>query len=450
MKRLTFFIVLASIIVLSGCAVQQNQITNSPKPEETPKVSVSPTVTPETEQTPLPTDEITPAPTSEPVKYVLTSIFNNMVLVPELGDDLYKMFEEGEKYIFWTVSDYDYKIAPAELKVEKIGEVTGKKSFDTVEMTYDVYKISLDDVVFYDTSRNPIDEKYLLRTFYGLIQGGKYSGNDLSNQQTTDYTVMLIFGDLYTIDKNDQISMLSSRNIEGYDYETIDKTGIPDIIPWVWIDQPYCMSWNFVYYLTSREGNFYNIWYIDIDKGVEGKLTEDIAYKLLGTNELELLYSIITESGEAQLFISEIGNEAKVFRKDIKDIWFLNKALGYTENEFSIIDFGTLEIVLDGRYQKIRPFYRPFYDHSDIWLASNYRYGEAGTFIRIVLMDSITIFNDVKAAPISQWFDMFRNIDENRIPLFKELENGDIVQTEISEYGIGITTMVRGEITTWE
>ena len=198
MKKTILIFLLILTFLLNGCYETEiiNESPVSTKAQQTAD-PVTPNPTPHT-QLPVPsfTPSFTPNPiqTSEPevkVNYVLSTIQNDMILMPQSGDDLYDMIARNEKYIFWTVSEMNYTIRPAELKVNKIGEITDKRYYETNETTYYIYKIELGELVFYDKFDRPLDEQYKVRKIAGYIHGGKYTGWDISNQKTRDYTTML-------------------------------------------------------------------------------------------------------------------------------------------------------------------------------------------------------------------------------------------------------------------
>ena len=97
-----------------------------------------------------------------------------------------------------------------------------------------------------------------------------YSADFTKAMHTSDHVVLQISDDLYTIDADDEIRMVSHRTVGGYDYKTADKNGVPDLYAWEWIWQPVCSPKdNIVRYLTSREGEFYSVWALDLDSGEE-------------------------------------------------------------------------------------------------------------------------------------------------------------------------------------
>ena len=440
MKKTILIFLLILTFLLSGCN-EMEILTESPDSTMTQQAAKPPTPSPTPHtQLPVPSSNpsftLTPTQTPEPeikVNYILSTIHNDMLLMPQSGDDLYDMIEKNEKYIFWTVTEWNYIIKPAELKVNKIGEITGKRYYESNETTYHIYKIELGDLVFYDRFDRPLDEQYKIRKIAGYIHGGKYNGWDISNQKTRDYTIMLLFDDLYAIDKEDGIRMITSRNIGGFNYESIEKIGVGDIIPWVWVDKPYASQLsNWLCYLTSREGNFNNIWYISIDNGTEGKLTDDIAFRLYGTNSMEIAYMINSDSLIPQTMIRKLGGEAIPVSDDIRNVWSEKGALVLQGDDFLIIDMGNFEIRLDDRYEG----FHPFYNNYGIWLSSRFEYGQPRTFIMINEGYWIFIFNDVTAKPIDEWYNFFRHSDDYKVHV-----------DDIGEYGIEIT---RPEVNEWD
>ena len=219
--------------------------------------------------------------------------------------------------------------------------------------------------------------------------------------------------------------MVTSRNVGGFSYESIEKIGVGDIIPWVWVDKPYVsILGNWLCYLTSKEGNFINIWFINIDTGIEGSLTDDIAFELYGTNSREIAYMVISDSQVPQTMIRKLGSEAIPVSNDVRNVWSEKGALVLQGDDFLIIDMGNFEIRLDDRYEG----FHPFYNNYGIWLSSRFEYGQPRTFIVIDEGYWVYIFDDVTARPLDEWYSFFRHMDDYRIHV-----------DDIGEYGIEIT-----------
>ena len=110
--------------------------------------------------------------------------------------------------------------------------------------------------------------------------------------------MLQIFDDLYSIGSDDVLRMVSSRVTGQYDYASIDKTGIGDFLGWSWIKDPVCDPYSdSVFYLTSREGEFYNIWKLDLGDGTENRYSDEDTLILKGLGDGKLIAFLSQTTG---------------------------------------------------------------------------------------------------------------------------------------------------------
>lgn len=193
---------------------------------------------------------------------------------------------------FYVLDEMLFEWVPAEISVEKVANVEAKTFRDTEMMKFDVFRISVGEWSDYYlrngelTASDPTNK----------VLEGIYDGSNVKAMHTKDHAVLQICDDLYTIDEDGdggtEIRRVSARSVAGFDYETADKKGVPDVFAWEWISQPVCSPENnIVLYLTAREEEYYSIWSLDLDANVEKNAGMGTAIRL----------------GEGSLLISDNG-----------------------------------------------------------------------------------------------------------------------------------------------
>ncbi|MDD4327698.1 MAG: hypothetical protein PHN99_07505 [Eubacteriales bacterium] len=223
-----------------------------------------------------------------------------------VGSIMYQLFAQHGKFMLKPASSNDYNVGklngtdlfyqlsedgdewePADSSVTRMGSVTGHSFYEDTDSTYYVYKVPIGDWIGYckrpaNEDQDEIERRILIEDNYG-------SGLEFG-QKTLDHTVLQIFDDLYSIGSDDVLKMASSRVTGQYDYAVIDKTGIGDFLGWSWIKDPVCDPYSdSVFYLTSREGEFYNIWKLDLGDGTENRHSDDDTLNLKGLGDGKLI-----------------------------------------------------------------------------------------------------------------------------------------------------------------
>ena len=231
-----------------------------------------------------------------------------------VGSIMYQLFAQHGKFMLKPASSNDYNVGklngtelfnqlsedrdewePADSSVTWIGSVTGRSFNDDTDSTFDVYKVSIGDWTGYckrpaNEDQDEIERRILIEDSYG-------SGLEFG-QRTLDHTVLQIFDDLYSIGSDDVLRMVSSRVTGQYDYASIDKTGIGDFLGWSWIKDPVCDPYSdSVFYLTSREGEFYNIWKLDLGDGTENRYSDEDTLILKGLGDGKLIAFLSQTTG---------------------------------------------------------------------------------------------------------------------------------------------------------
>ncbi len=200
------------------------------------------------------------------------------MLMPDSPKE-YESIKEKNGTLFYQLDPDSNEWAAVTASVMKFDSISGHSYNETTDRTIDIYQVKIGDWSGYCKRRKNYSQTNLLRRIL-YNEDGYNAGFE---QRTKDYTLLQIFDDLYTIDDDHVLKRVTSRNISGYDYDTIEKNNVGDLFQWSWVIQPVTsLQDNRVFYLTSREGSFYNIWYLDLDTETEGKYCTDIALDLVG------------------------------------------------------------------------------------------------------------------------------------------------------------------------
>lgn len=193
---------------------------------------------------------------------------------------------------FYLLDETLFEWVPVEISVEKVANVEAKTFRDTDKKEFDVFRISAGEWSDYYLRNGELTASDPTNKVLEEI----YDGSIVKAMHTKDFAVLQICDDLYVIDEDGdggtEIRRVSARSVAGFDYETADKEGVPDLFAWEWISQPVCSPENnIVLYLTSREEEYYSIWSLDLDANVEKNAGMGTAIRL----------------GEGSLLISDNG-----------------------------------------------------------------------------------------------------------------------------------------------
>lgn len=269
-RLMTIGILLAStIIFLSGC----NFLTNAPLSENKSESNSS-----ESNASQSSSSEST-------IKYQLFSYDGHIMLKPATVDD-YLIGSMNGSSLYYELKDDGKSWEAVECDITKIGEVTGHSYYEDEDSTIEVFKVTVGGWTGYckRDSREPQDE--IERR---IMLEDNHSGLDFE-QRTKNFAVMQIFDDLYAIGSDDVLKMVTSRTSGLFNYETINKEGVGDLFPFSWVRNHVCDSENdLVFYLTSRENEFYTIWKLDLTDNSEEHFGQDVSPLLKGIGDDKLI-----------------------------------------------------------------------------------------------------------------------------------------------------------------
>ncbi len=208
-------------------------------------------------------------------------------------------YAQGEAGYFYVLNEASFEWEPAVFSAEKIGNIEGK-TYDSEDLVkLDVFEVTAGgwtDYYYRDEGSGEagLTEKVLAEIF---------QEEAFKAMHTQDYAVIHVLDNIYVIDDNNEIRMASHRTVGGFDYDTADKTGKPDLFAWEWIWQPVCSPEdNVVIYLTSREGEFYSVWSLDLDTGEEKNTGREVTSRLNTTDGLPDNGSWILEKADGKIF----------------------------------------------------------------------------------------------------------------------------------------------------
>ena len=267
------------VLLFAGCsntngstADVTTQTSSNPSTTESASESTSATSTTSSQSEGSTTSQVEP----EEVILQMCEINGQLLLIPAPGQILIDTDQDihayylAEDHLTWLSEVYF---------VEKTDSITGRSYRESQDSTYDVYRVSIGTFTGY-TLENTAEQTANVQNelLFRLIQG-----QPIILPESRDFAIAKVFDDLYAIDSNGKAHMISSREVGPYNYSIIDKKGIGDLFAWEWTWQPVCSSENnTVYYLSSRENEFYSIWKLDLDQNVEERFGEAVALTLSG------------------------------------------------------------------------------------------------------------------------------------------------------------------------
>jgi hypothetical protein len=265
----------AIVLCLSGCTAKLTTIQTTENTSTTSSQSIANT----TETTTQTTES-----TQKEIELKLDISHNRMLLVPASLDN----FNEGNKSkqpLFWELSEQQMQWNEVSYSINKLSSISGRYWYDSEDISYDVYQVIIGEWTNYcliqESQIIPVDQQIL---FDFIINGQEFV------PKSKDFWIIQVSDDLYSIDIQGNIHKISQRQVGGFDYEKIEKKGIGDLFSWEWIGEWACSPQdNKIFYLTSRENSFYSIWCIDIDKMIESRYCQDIAYQTNGIGNQQLV-----------------------------------------------------------------------------------------------------------------------------------------------------------------
>jgi hypothetical protein len=234
----------------------------------------------------LPTQSPTPGESLQ-INYSMLHVDDNVFLVPSTLHELQTLRESGETVTMWKLAAELDRWEPIEWSASKIASIHGPEERNMQDLVVDVYSFEIGSSTFYQIWDKPLLEGDLAGQLLDATVWHTGPGFALHSK---DYTIFKAFDDIYAIDDKGTIRMITSRKIEEYDYATIPKKGMGDVYRWEWAGIPACSKEdNRIFYLSSREGNFYSIWVVDLDHGTERRFGHDLVIELKGIGDGQLL-----------------------------------------------------------------------------------------------------------------------------------------------------------------
>lgn len=368
-------------------------------------------------ETTLPMPSPTPSPipistsSANPVDmFQLIALQGRLFLVPAPG-------QVNPDMNCWMIADDEKSFEKAQWSLSQIDSVAGRLPFSDEDITYNVYQLKIGDWTGYNMrfEGQSLDEVNML-VVDEMISDILYMA-----PRCKDYAIMPIFDDLYAIDSDGNLKMISQRQVGPYDYESIDKQGVGDLYPWVWADSPVCSPYaNTVYYRTSRDGQFYSIWEIDLDQKNERRFSQDVALQLIGNGNSQIIVAMDPDRSDA--FVKLISTaDPKVFSA-VDDLEWQSMAGWIYRNDQT-------KITLKGLNRQIEvdvgAVLQPLVlKEREIWLASRISLNET-YYLRIDLVNqrysSITVSskND-----LANWHQLLTDLDQGERPLDQVASDG--------------------------
>lgn len=292
-NNVKLFLILLSCLCLCmpvGCNHETtgDQTTNTTKANETSTVKT----TTETSGTTVPSSV---EPSDPDLKLQLIVVGDQLVLIPAMLEDYTNALAKGEEDLIWRYVENTQTWESISWDVQKCQSVTGQFYNDEQTSTFDIYRMQIGDFVgFHLRNKEAASDEMARRLLEDLI-----TGVPIFQSRSKDFTILQIFEDLYAIDKDGNLRMISGRKIDIYNYDTIQKKGQGDLFRWYWTSQPTCCPQNnAIYYLSSREGLFYSIWQIDLDKNTEKRFGKDVAIELHGSSDSQLIAVMNPDNSE--------------------------------------------------------------------------------------------------------------------------------------------------------
>lgn len=391
------FIMINIIFLANGCTPELSDTgRNSP-------ATVSPVSTQTDGSKPETVAEVKPE-----INFKLYAPHDRIMLIPAAVPDYDRGLANGD-VLFYLLSDDMTGWEPAACTVTKIGSVTGRMHYEAQDSTIDVFQIKIGGWTGYYQRKSDLMQDNPARR----ILLDEYL---VCEPRSKDYTVMQIFSDLYAIGADGTLKMASSRKTGGYDYNTAPKEGIGDLYGWSWISNPVCnIKDNLVFYLTAREKLFYSIWQLDLENGAEKRFGQDIAFRLDGIGNNQLIASM--DGDHSKTYGKLIStSDPKSFTEMADHGWSSSSGwLCFKKND------GDLKFINDNIQLEIDPdrsFYPLFLNDDVIWLAELSPSINRIQYMKIDIGRSVfSIINAGYHNSLKGWEQFLGDFKSNELPL---------------------------------
>jgi len=403
-KVLLYLIIIISSISLAGC---------NEKTTQTPFISSD--ITANISSTPLLTTTPSLAPSNE-VPMQLIAIQGRLMLIPSPAS---AMNASGVQAVTFLLSNDRTAWTPAPYSASKIDSVTGRYYRDEQESTYDIYQVKIGDLTgysAYNSSNFVADmENEIMRC---LIQN-----QPVIQPRSKDYTIMQIFDALYAVGADGILKMISKRKIDSYDYSTISKEGAGDLFAWHWVYQPVCSTRdNLIFYLSSREKQFYSIWELNIDEGIEKRIEKDVALELKGVGAQQLI--VIMNPNKSEFYgkmISTSNPMSFVAMTDEIREWQSSNGWLYRRNETNLIlKNGEKQVEIDAGSA-----FAPLLLEDDILWMEFQSLKPKRDYMRIDLKKNVySIISASKYNSLQGWKQFLTDLSLNEIPFDQAAAHG--------------------------
>jgi len=227
---------------------------------------------------------LTPTPAAAEPEYRLLVTDRQFLLIPA-SLPMYDQARSTGAAPVWTLND-QMQWQPADYDVRKVLSITGRNGYETEDWILDIFQVQIGSWTGCCLRRsdrpqdNPSDRIL-----------GEIISNELEfAPRSKDYSIVQVFDDLYAVDSQGTVQMISRRHIDGFDFAAAEKKGIGDLFAWYWTSSPVCSPLdNRIFYLTAREQEFYTIWAIDLDKQTESRFGRDTVIRLDGSGSGQLI-----------------------------------------------------------------------------------------------------------------------------------------------------------------
>jgi len=344
---ISIFVFTATISLLTGCTSEfsgTGQISSTINSSSSTQVS---------QNSPDTTVEAQPA-----INFRIFAPHDRMMLIPTSVPDYDQGIANGDT-LFFLLSDDMTTWEPVTCTASKIGSVTGQLFYEEQDTTVDIFQMKIGDWIGYYQRNSELKQDNIERRML-------LDDNLICEPRSKDYTVMQIFNDLYAVGVDSRLKMVSSRKIKSYDYDTISKEGIGDLYGWSWISYPVCsIKDNLVFYLTAREKEFYSIWELDLDSGAEKRFGKDIAFRLNGVGNNQLIAFMDGDHSDTYGKLIST-SDAKSFAEMTDNGWASSNGWLFNQDEMNL-KFESGDIQLETNTG--RAFYPLLLKDNILWLA---------------------------------------------------------------------------------